>query len=567
MQSRLGRVRGLSLVELVVALSIFGAVVYFFTQQTSAIYRVFSRGEKRVEMSQEAAFLQVQLTEDLKNSFFHKMGFFRCKGYDHFLHGPEMLGFRGEQVKLVSTGDHLDFITARYSQIVSYNPISRGLVVTDPYAFRVDDILLLSYFNSEEPAGLFLVDKVDSVTNEITLIPYKMAIPEYACVETFISRPLVDIFRVDKKSVIVASKLIPVRYSLLDNTLLRITFSGGGSPISRDVLASFVESAHFEALWIYNLFLPSLRGGEMFFTISVNFLPQAFKKYGLLPKNIFYVRYRLNPVDGLRNPYSGSGTFSGKMKYPSCLISAELRPNAIRPHPSRNSWRNMLGYVLEIRVSEHLTGAYVQVNLLKNTPQSRISCFLHNAKTLGPYPGHDAFYDNDPVDQGTLFFFNKATGFDVFTCGVTGSIKLQGNLTFFDESLGSIRTLDCTGLELITPSRFRFKSSHYPSCSKRLSNQRSINFKNIASHVVGVGLEAPSFGNFSFDPSKGCEWNSSPDYRSRGLGDDCRIPPSPSAQLRRIYLYPYRVDIFKVGGFDRFPDGAAEPYGAYVDCN
>jgi len=545
-------ISGFSIVEVLIASAILGAVALIVSTQTSQFSNFFVKTRKAVEQNFDSMISYKMLMRDLETSYFMKLGYLNCSNSNNV-----MATLGTDIFQMTSALSEFDLIGVDFTSVAGLSEDGKQINVSDVGTLKLGDYIVMSLAGDTRFASLFAIKEINIATRSLKLTPTKFTAKGFNCTDSFVSRAKIDFFGPSIRSNVLVSRIRPTKLKLEESNLRRVVH---GNTETSQILFSNVSKFEIRSIWRnFSSSSSDLLEGSMEFQVNVNFLSQEIVRNvsSRSGTQTFNARYILDSVSAA-NAYAVTGAPASTVVFPSCSISHEFRNNIMRIHPRNNWWRNMTTLVLRGQVSSSsVVGANITVSLFPQVGAA-VSCFLHDPDTLGPYPGAASLVEF-PGEKGLITLTQKAGGFDIYTCAVRGNVVVQANMSYFDTQIHQIKNIECSADPIRASTQFIFESRWRPSCDQDLSRGGAVDVE-IRGRIKGFDADS-SFRQFSFDTTTGCEWLDDRDNRESGIASNCSL--SRGKKLRRIYLRPYRVDVLNEGSQTSFFTKAE---GAYVDC-
>jgi hypothetical protein len=549
---------GFSLIEVMVAFGILAFVGLVVSTQTAQFSNFFLKTRKAVEQDLDTMISYKTMIRDLETSYFMKMGYINCGNSKSV-----MATIKNGLFQFSPSNSEFDLFGIDFTSVGGLSSDGRFVIVSDTGQLRLGDYIVLSLSGEFKFASLFSIKEIDKAKNGIHLVPAVFSATGFNCEGFFVTRSMLDFFGPSIRSNVLVSRIQPVKLKLEGTDLKRIQVYPS---VTSQILFTNVSKLEIASKWRnFSQNQANLLEGAMDFEVRLEFesntvVKDVSSRSGL---QTFNARYVLGSVNAT-NTYAIKGAPSATVVFPSCSVNHEFRNQIMRIHPRNDWWRNMSTLVLKAQVSSsQVVGASITVSFIPQVG-AQISCFLHDPEISGPYPSGQGLVEF-PGEQSTITLAQGASGFDVYTCAARGTVDVQASMSYFDTQINQIKNIQCSAEPITASTKFRFSNNRRPWCknydkgpgsSKRWRAEFGAEGK-----VVGFD-QLSTFGHFSVNKSNGCEFEGDPDMRDEGIASDC--DKSEGKKLRRIYLRPYRVDVYEKDSKTRL---FTKSKGAYVDCD
>lgn len=545
--------KGFSLIEVLIASGLLAIISIVVATQTSSFSKFVSKTRKSLEQDLDSVISYKVIIQDFESSYFMKLGYFKCVNSDVLLSTDT-----SSEVELTEANAELDLIRADYSSIAGLSSDGSTVIVHDASKLRIGDYIVLSLSEDNSYASLFIIKKVDTELNSIQLLPSSFSVKGYDCSDAFINRSVLDFYGPSIRSNVLASRVKPVKYSLVKKEVLRLE---GEEKTSNHSVFQDVSLFAIKSNWKNSSDEKSkAKEGSMNFDFTVKrssktIVDSVSSRQG---EQTLSARYVIGSANAA-NVYSMTGAPAATVVFPSCMVNHEFRNQIMRINPANDWWRNVSTFVLKGDISTSgVVGASITVNF-QPQPGAVVSCFMHDPDK-GMYPPKWPDAVNSPGEQNSVTMTQKSGGFDVFTCAARGVVEVQASMSYFDTQLNQTKIIDCTSSPIQASTQFIFEKDKTPWCEEKVPHW------GIRMGTPGRvrGLDQTStFGRFSHQWWNGCQWEGEPDAKDTGIGQSCNKHFFPDKKLKRIYLRPYRVDVWRKDGKKLF----TKSEGAYVNCD
>ncbi|KYG63067.1 hypothetical protein AZI86_15215 [Bdellovibrio bacteriovorus] len=535
---------GFTITELLVATGLASA---FFLIGASVIQQLF-QFQKDVNTRLMDSFsitnFHRSLNQDLEGSYWHRFGAFSCASSNRLM---ETMGT--SEVNLNSSGGFLEFVTADYSSTIGNVPNTTELTVASMRNLDVGNYVLLSLAADPSVVSLFRVRSVARDTGRINLDTTSLSVAGSNCNFALPSRPLTDFFGASASSNALLTRIKIVQYRITGGSLTRTALPGGSAEElmdkmnSMNVRSTWAASADGTAAKIF---------GQMKFQVVLDHNQSTLmgsKQTSRKQENVT-AQYALNSFQYLnRNFTSGSAPITAT--FPSCSVGVNFRPGSLKvssAHYSDTVPVSLAGYVSTDKVK----GATIDVNFSPRTG-AQIDCFKYDPDSS------DLPYQVTGIGMSqTISLAQTATGFDIYTCAVKGIVDVVAAMTYFATDINQTKTIPCSVESIEAPTRYIFIGAA-PKCDRELA---SYDMGSEMYNTISTGSTV-SIGKFGVDMDSSCQWQGQADASATGLADNCDWGSHAGLELRRIYLRPYKQQVYAADKVTPL----FSSQGAYINCD
>lgn len=539
---------GFTITELLVATGLASA---FFLIGASVIQQLF-QFQKDVNTRLMDTFAVTNfhrsLTTDLEGSYWHRFGAFSCVSSNALMETNSTANF------ILSPNGMIEFVTADYSSTIGNVPNTTELTVASMRNLDVGNYVLLSLAADPSIVSLYRVRTVDRDAGRITLDTASLAVAGSSCNFALSSRPLTDFFGATAGSNAILTRIKIVQYRITDGTLTRTALPAG----SAENLMDRMNSMSMRSTWAASAdgTTAEKQYGQMKFQVVLDHNQSTLMgaKQTSRKQETVVAQYALNSFQYLnRNFTSGSAPITAS--FPSCSVGFNFRPGSLKvasAHYSDTVPISIAGFVSTDKVK----GATIDLTFSAR-PGAQIDCFKFDPDSSDtPYPNSGSLTGSG-MSQ-TISLAQTATGFDIYTCAVKGTVDVAASMTYFATDINQTKTISCSAEAIEAPTKYQFISTK-PTCNREMA---SYDMGSEMFNTISTGSSV-SIGKFGVDLSSSCEWQGQGDSSSDGVADNCDWGSHAGLELRRIYLRPYHQQVYG-------PDNATPIFsaqGAYINCD
>lgn len=548
----MGRIRsssGFTITELLVATGLASA---FFLIGASVIQQLF-QFQKDVNTRLMDTFsvtsFHRSLTTDLEGSYWHRFGAFSCPTSNDLMETTDTAN-----VSLTAPNGFLEFVTSDFSSTIGNVPNTSELTVASMRNLDAGNFVLLSLAADSSIVSLYRVRSVNRTTGRITLDSTSLSVPGSNCNFALSSRPLTDFFGSSAKSNAILSRIKVIQYRIADGVLTRTSLPDG----SAEELMDKMNSMSIKSIWASGAdgAEAEKRFGQMKYQVVIDHeqstLMGAKQKTNKIETVV--AQYALNSFQYLNRDFS-SGSNPVTATFPSCSVGFNFRPGSLKLGSAHYSSTVPVAFSAFVSDSK-VKGATIDV-AFNIGAGGQIDCFLYDPDSSDiPYPQTGALTGRGIYD--TISVSQKATGFEVYTCAVKGTVDVAATMTYFSADINQTKTITCSAEAIEAPTNYKFKGP-VPKCDKQLA---SYDLGSEMFNKISNGTEI-SIGKFGMDMGSSCQWQGQPDAFVDGNADNCDWGSHAGLELTRIYLRPYKQQVYDADGVTPIFNSQ----GAYVDCN
>lgn len=544
--------KGFTITEVLIAT----AITAFFVLLGASVVNQVTSFEKSVTNRLMDDFLIVNthkvLVGDLEGSYWARLGIFECPS------SKDLMTTDGDaNVTLSADGSSIEFVKVDMASTVGLSPIVDTITVADANKLRVGDYILLNLASVMTEAGLFKVISVNQENRQVRIATATLDEEASTCNDTLTAKTLSSFFGPNIKSNVLLSRIIAVKYTLDKGILTRQTWPGKNQV---EQVTDDVRQVSISGKWTSTA--DDLAGKKLYgrmsykvgFDIQESTMSSNAAKY--FKEKVLEARYNLN-VFQIANIYSPIGAPSAAINFPTCAVNQEYKAGVLNLNPSLELYRNTISMKLTGSVSETVSAASINIAFSPSTGGT-VQCFQHNPDDGVYPPASVGGMVNGPGVNGSVTLNQGMGGFDIYTCAVRGRVEVTASMSYFDNTLNQVKTINCTTEPIDAPTKYRFNNVKTPSCRKAVATW------NMGSAFSGDSSDV-FFGKFGVDMQTSCEWSgeSYPDAENTGIAGNCYFGEHLMKTLRRVYLRPFKMNVLpKTGSTPVFPET-----GAYVDCN
>lgn len=543
---------GFTITELMIAAGLTSA---FFLLGASVIQQLFQFQrdvDKRLMDNFSVVNFHRAMNADLAGSYWHRYGAFTCPTSNDVMN---TLG--SSTASIPASGGLFEFVTTDFSSTVGNVPGTELLSVATMRNLEVGDYVVLSSAADASHASLFKISSVDRKRSEIKLETGSLSLAGTSCGFALPAKTLVDFFGPMAPSNTLISRIKVVQYSIKDGEFIRTLLPGsaGGEKIM-----SSMNGVKINSTWKSSGEGSAQKQfGQMKFEVTLENNQSTLMggKSTSKQKQTVVAQYGLESFQYLNKTFT-SGSQPITAIFPTCSVGYNFRPGALKISPSADEYADTVPVAITGAVStDKVKGSTIEI-LFSPGANAAIYCFKHDPDS-GVYPTNGSAVSSKGI-QGSISLLQGAN-FDVYTCAVKGQVEISASMTYFSADINAVKTIACSTETISAPLQYKFQvDNKRPECEAALAKT------NMGSEIQSALADGTtvSLGQFGLDPESSCQWEGQPTGTSviDGKADDCDWGSHPGKDLKRIYLRPYKQQVY---GKDNKPIYSAN--GAYVDCD